>query len=114
MRGILFLITYLFVVFIVYNFDKIVEKLLLKKDEWNKAKIKIKPIKKTKILVNKIKCNKCGEIIESVHRHDFKFCKCGSVAVDGGKDYLKRNFTVVSDYTEMSEIVEIKDEENNS
>jgi len=49
-----------------------------------------------------------------VHRHDFKFFKCVSVAVDGGKDYLKRNFTVVSDYTEMSEIVEIKDEENNS
>jgi hypothetical protein len=23
-------------------------------------------------------------------RHDFKFCKCGAVAVDGGKDYLRR------------------------
>ncbi len=33
---------------------------------------------------------KCGEIIESTYRHDFKFCKCGSCAVDGGKDYLKR------------------------
>ena len=28
--------------------------------------------------------------IESAHRHDFKFCKCGAVAVDGGKDYLRR------------------------
>ena len=43
-----------------------------------------------KILVNKIKCNKCGDIIESTYRHDFKFCKCGAVAVDGGKDYLRR------------------------
>jgi len=43
-----------------------------------------------KIIVNKIKCKKCGDVIESTHRHDFKFCKCGAVAVDGGKDYLRR------------------------
>ena len=38
-----------------------------------------------KIIRNRIKCKKCGEIIESMSRHDFKFCKCGAVAVDGGK-----------------------------
>ena len=43
-----------------------------------------------KIITNKIKCNKCGDIIESFSVHDFKFCKCGAVAVDGGHDYLKR------------------------
>ena len=43
-----------------------------------------------KIVVNKIKCNKCGDIIESKSVHDFKFCKCKSVAVDGGHDYLRR------------------------
>ena len=43
-----------------------------------------------KIVRNRIKCKKCGEIIESTSRHDFKFCKCGAVAVDGGKDYLRR------------------------
>ena len=43
-----------------------------------------------KIIVNKIKCNKCGEILESISVHDFKFCKCGSVAVDGGHEYLRR------------------------
>ena len=43
-----------------------------------------------KIIRNRIKCKKCGEIIESTSRHDFKFCKCGAVAVDGGKDYLRR------------------------
>lgn len=42
------------------------------------------------ILHNRIKCLKCLDIIESVHRHDFKWCKCKSVAVDGGKDYLRR------------------------
>ena len=35
-----------------------------------------------KTLVNKIKCKKCGDVIESMSVHDFKFCKCGSVAVD--------------------------------
>ena len=43
-----------------------------------------------KIITIKIRCKKCGDIIESTHRHDFKFCKCGAVAVDGGKDYLRR------------------------
>ncbi len=55
-----------------------------------------------KILVNKIKCNKCGEIIESEYRHDFKVCKCGAVAVDGGKDYLKRTGNR-EDWEELSE-----------
>lgn len=56
------------------------------------------------IKTNKIKCNHCNGIIESLHRHDFNWCKCGIVAVDGGKDYLKRTFkNSQDDYTEMSE-----------
>ena len=43
-----------------------------------------------KIKVNRIKCLKCGDIIISESVHDFKFCKCGSCAVDGGTDYLRR------------------------
>ena len=43
-----------------------------------------------KIIVKMIRCKKCGDVIESTHRHYFKFCKCGAVAVDGGKDYLRR------------------------
>lgn len=56
-----------------------------------------------KIKSNKIRCRKCGEIIESVSVHDFKFCKCGAVAVDGGHEYLRRcgsleNFEELSEY----------------
>ena len=43
-----------------------------------------------RIITNKIKCKKCGDVIESYSVHDFKFCKCESVAVDGGKEYLRR------------------------
>ena len=43
-----------------------------------------------KIIVNKIRCKKCGDVIESVSVYDFKYCKCGAVAVDGGHEYLRR------------------------
>lgn len=39
---------------------------------------------------NRIRCKKCGDIIESKTRHDFVWCECGACAVDGGHDYLKR------------------------
>lgn len=53
------------------------------------------------ILKNAIKCNKCGDVIESTHVHDFKWCSCKSVAVDGGTDYLRR-IGEQEDWTEMS------------
>lgn len=57
-----------------------------------------------KIKINKIKCNYCEDVIVSEHRHDFKYCKCGKVAVDGGNDYLKRCYTnSPDDFTELSE-----------
>ena len=31
-----------------------------------------------------IECKKCLETIESNHDHDFKFCRCGAVGIDGG------------------------------
>lgn len=61
-----------------------------------------------KIVRNRIKCKKCGEIIESTSRHDFKFCKCGAVAVDGGKDYLRRS---KEDYEELVEYEGSDDDE---
>ncbi len=45
--------------------------------------------KKETIEVNKIKCKKCGDIIESKTTNNLKRCSCGVVAVDGGKEYLK-------------------------
>ena len=36
-----------------------------------------------------IKCNKCGDIIYSRAVHDFHWCKCNAVAVDGGLSYLR-------------------------
>lgn len=59
--------------------------------------------KKEVIISNKIKCKKCGDIIESKNTNDYKRCSSGAVAVDGGKDYLKR-IGNEKDYEELSEI----------
>ena len=58
-----------------------------------------------KILANKVQCKKCGDIIESKTRHDFKWCKCKSVAVDGGYDYLRRVGNR-EDWEDLSEVSE--------
>ncbi len=59
--------------------------------------------KKEEIISNKIKCKKRGDIIESKSTNDYKRCSCGAVAVDGGKDYLKR-IGKEEDYIELSNL----------
>ena len=46
----------------------------------------------SRILHNRIRCKKCNDVIESNHRHDFKYCGCGSVFIDGGHDYQRCGF----------------------
>ena len=36
-----------------------------------------------------LKCLKCDDVIISNYRHDFKFCKCRNIFVDGGNDYCR-------------------------
>ncbi len=59
--------------------------------------------RKEEIISNKIKCKKCGDIIESKSTNDYKKCSCGAVVVDGGKDYLKR-IGNEENYEELSEL----------
>lgn len=56
-----------------------------------------------KIITNKAQCLLCNDIIESTHCHDFKECKCGACAVDGGHDYLKRlgNHNLIRELSEI-------------
>ncbi len=67
----------------------------------------MKGLKKEIIIKNAVKCNICGDIIESKYRHDFVICKCGAVAVDGGHEYLRRVGKII-ECTDMS-IVEYED-----
>ena len=61
-----------------------------------------------KIIRNAIRCKKCGDVIESKTVHDFKFCSCGSCAVDGGHDYLRRCGNR-EDWEELSEVEKVED-----
>ena len=55
------------------------------------------------IIINKIRCKECGDVIESLSVWDFKFCKCKKVAVDGGREYLRR-IGETDDYEDLSVI----------
>ena len=55
-----------------------------------------------KIIKNAIRCNVCGEEIESRHVHDFVTCRCGACSVDGGREYLRRCFRERDCFTDIS------------
>ena len=42
-----------------------------------------------KLVRNSAKCAKCGDEIESKHRHDWVACKCRAIFIDGGTDYIR-------------------------
>ena len=66
-----------------------------------------------KIIKNAIQCKLCGEIIESTYRHEYVECKCGSCAVDGGHDFLRRCFKDKDCCVDLSETIEVSNEERN-
>ncbi len=39
--------------------------------------------------IQAIECPKCGYIMYSRARHDFRYCPCESVFVDGGLEYIR-------------------------
>ena len=62
--------------------------------------------KKKVISRNRIKCKKCGDVIESGTVHDFKTCRCGACSVDGGHEYLRR-LGNPDDWEDMSEYKQV-------
>ena len=63
------------------------------------------------IIKNAIRCNICGNEIESKHRHDFVTCKCGACSVDGGHDYLRRCAKNEGNFTDLSIIEQKKQDQ---
>jgi len=41
------------------------------------------------MVINAIQCKDCLSVIFSRARHDFRWCECKTVAIDGGQDYTK-------------------------
>jgi hypothetical protein len=61
------------------------------------------------ILRNSAKCLKCNDEIESTHVHDFKWCSCQAIAVDGGHWYTKRVANDFANFQDTSEFVDCSD-----
>ncbi len=59
-----------------------------------------------RIVKNAAQCKKCGDILESKKRVGAVKCSCGSLIIEGGKHYLKRN-AAPEDYVEMTEYEEV-------
>lgn len=62
------------------------------------------PEPEQKLIRNRCKCNKCGDIIESKSVHDFVRCKCGACSTDGGLDYIHRS----GDCEPLDEFIKVK------
>ena len=61
----------------------------------------------------KATCLLCNNTIQSQHRHDFKWCSCKNIFVDGGEDYFRFGYNsdkYVIEYTKQ----EKEDEETSS
>ena len=42
------------------------------------------------IILNRVQCKNCGEVLTSYNRHDYKTCGCeNETMVDGGTDYQR-------------------------
>lgn len=42
------------------------------------------------IILNRVQCRECGEVLTSYYRHDYKTCGCeNETMVDGGYDYQR-------------------------
>ena len=63
----------------------------------------------TKIVSNKVRCIKCGCVIESKYPNDYKQCDCGTVIITGGHKRLFRN-APLDMYEELSVIEEVEEE----
>jgi len=63
------------------------------------------------ILHNRIRCKKCGQILESKHRHDFAACPCGTFT-DGGTDYIRWGGTSLDDIEDLCEFYDPTDNGN--
>ena len=43
----------------------------------------------SKVIVNRVRCKRCHDVISSSYRHDLRNCACNSIYIDGGTDYQR-------------------------
>lgn len=61
---------------------------------------------------NKARCKNCGDVIESIRRHDFVTCTCfrqnmgHGIFIDGGRDMYTRFGGNLEDFERIKERIE--------
>ena len=60
-----------------------------------------------KVIKNSVRCNLCGDIIESTFRHHYVECSCGACFVDGGHDYQRIGYAEEGCFTNLSVYADI-------
>lgn len=59
-------------------------------------------------IINKVRCKKCNDIIESKFTHDMVSCRCKAISVDGGNEYQKLTGDIGNIDTSYSEYKKVK------
>lgn len=55
------------------------------------------------LVLNRVKCLECGEVLTSEHRHDYKVCSCpNKTSTDGGLAYLRWGAVVMDRVQHLS------------
>lgn len=63
----------------------------------------MKILKRGNIKVNRAKCLKCNQILESNGSHVFQSCQCGNVSIDGEKGCIRHQWYDEDNYQNLSE-----------
>lgn len=60
----------------------------------------------------KYRCRWCQTVIQSMYRHDFRYCECRRIAIDGGNAYtrLLGNAYLMEEITKLSEEMGLYDD----
>jgi hypothetical protein len=61
---------------------------------------------------HRIQCKTCSDIILSRHNHDFKYCSCNSVGIDGGIGACNRILGKPDDYINLGVYAAKRDGKN--
>ena len=60
-----------------------------------------------KLIRNRVQCKVCGDIIESTHGHDFKYCTCREIFIDGGLNYIRYGANDLGNVINLCEYEEV-------
>ena len=64
----------------------------------------------TTLLRSQVECPTCGELIASIHRHDFRSCSKGCSFIDGGRDYLRCGGAIVGALPEADRSISVDED----